>query len=73
MAFSAEIQGGFAAKIFLKGPVVWTELCVVPASMLSFSRRAALSAAKYLLMYCQVPSNLSRGVTSVSWIAQIFQ
>ena len=48
-------------------------LCVVSAFVLSTSRRAALSAAKYLLMYCQVPSNLSRGVTSVSWIAQIFQ
>ena len=45
-----ELGPDFVCQIFLKGPAVWTELCVVPASMLSFSHRAALSAAKYLLM-----------------------
>ena len=49
MAFSAEVKVVLPPN-FLKDSVVWTELCVAPASMLSFSRRAALSAAKYLLM-----------------------
>ena len=41
-----------SAKSFWGVLLFWTELCVVPASVLSFSRRAALSAAKYLLVSC---------------------
>ena len=37
-----------SAKSFWGVLLFWTELCVVPVSVLSFSRRAALSAAKYL-------------------------
>ena len=45
-----ELGPDFVCQIFLKGPAVWTELCVVPASVSSFSRRVATSVAKYLLM-----------------------
>ena len=46
-----------SAKSFVGSCCFWTELCVVPAPVQeSYSRRAALSAAKCLLMYCQVPS-----------------
>ena len=47
-----ELDPEYVCQIFLKGGScwlsVWTEL--FPVSVLNFSRRAALSAAKYLLM-----------------------
>ena len=43
----------FDCQIFLKGSCClsfWTELCAVPVSVSSFSRRVATSVAKYLLI-----------------------
>ena len=63
-----------SAKSFVGSCCFWTELCVVPASVQeNCSRRAALSAAKYLLVSClQFSTRELRLMSNLSALLLIF-